>query len=122
MRVGVTGGRENYDYFTVDRAIRDYVTNDDVVVHGAAAGIDSLCAFAVRSLWPDAVLEPHPADWKKHGKGAGPIRNAEMIASGLDKLLVFRGGSGTANMRYQAQRAGIPVVYIRVVDDSTLNT
>lgn len=45
-----------------------------------------------------------PADWEKHGKAAGPIRNGEMLA-GADGVVAFPGGRGTADMLKQAGRA-----------------
>lgn len=92
----------------------------DEVIHGAARGIDSIAA-AVATL---NVLPVHrfPADWKAHGKAAGPIRNAEMLRylqRRMDNgdegiVLAFHPGlgqsRGTRNMVEQAQRAGIPVV------------
>ena len=48
------------------------------------------------------------AEWKKHGKAAGPIRNGEMLTRYLpDRLVAFPGGRGTADMMAKAERAGI---------------
>lgn len=53
------------------------------------------------------------ADWKTHGKSAGPIRNRKMIEQGKpDFVLAFPGGRGTANMIRQAREFNIPVVEI----------
>lgn len=53
------------------------------------------------------------ADWKKHGRSAGPIRNARMLEWKPDLVVAFPGGRGTKNMVTQAQAAGVPVkIYV----------
>lgn len=51
-----------------------------------------------------------PADWKKYGKAAGPIRNREM-AEQADALIAFWDGSsrGTANMIESARHRNLIV-------------
>lgn len=107
MRIGVTGGRDYDSWHTVMHALRQ-MPADAVLVHGAATGADSLCA----EWWEmqDRSTEAHPADWDAHGKAAGPLRNQEMVDSGLDLLLVFPGGRGTADMRQRAVSAGIRIL------------
>ena len=52
-----------------------------------------------------------PADWKQYGRGAGPIRNREMLQySEPDIVVAFPGGAGTADMIRAARTAGYPVV------------
>jgi len=60
-------------------------------------------------------FEGFPADWKKHGKAAGPIRNQEMAERGTH-LLAFpaRSGKGTQDMIRRAQKAGMPVTEIEI--------
>ena len=54
-----------------------------------------------------------PAEWKKHGKAAGPIRNRKMLQDGKpDLVLAFPGGRGTANMVELATDAGIRVMHV----------
>lgn len=55
-----------------------------------------------------------PAEWKKHGKAAGPIRNREM-AEIADALIAFWDGNsrGTANMISLARSRGLNVNVIR---------
>lgn len=80
------------------------------LVHGAATGADSLAA----EWWGDIQERPteaHPADWDRHGKAAGPIRNQEMVDSGLDLCIAFPGGRGTADMIRRCEAAGVPVVH-----------
>ena len=38
------------------------------------------------------------ANWREFGRAAGPMRNAQMVAYGLDGLVAFPGGRGTADM------------------------
>jgi hypothetical protein len=62
------------------------------VVQGAAKKGDAIAANwaadAKRRGLP-VVDEPHPADWDKHGIGAGLIRNEEMVNDGADICLAF---------------------------------
>lgn len=51
-----------------------------VVVTGGAPGADEIAATWVRSHPEVALLEEFPAAWKRHGKAAGFIRNAEMLS------------------------------------------
>jgi len=55
--------------------------------------------------------EPHPADWERHGRAAGPIRNQEMADAGADLCIAFPYGigKGTYDMIERARKAGIPV-------------
>lgn len=52
-----------------------------------------------------------PAAWEAYGKGAGPMRNRNMIAAGADLVLAFPlpFGSGTQHAVWLAEQAGIPV-------------
>jgi hypothetical protein len=56
----------------------------------------------------------YPARWKKHGKGAGFVRNARMRELRPDGVLGFPGGNGTAEMLSKSHAAGLRV---RVADD-----
>jgi hypothetical protein len=53
------------------------------------------------------------ADWGQYGAPAGPIRNKTMLTQGRpDVVLAFPGGTGTADMKRQARRAGVRVVEV----------
>ena len=85
-------------------------TDNLVLVHGAADGVDRQAAqIWTRMGW---VTEAHPADWNTHGKAAGPIRNAEMVALGADQCIAFPGENsrGTWDCVTKAKNAGIPTV------------
>ena len=91
-----------------------------LILCGEAEGADTLgkkYAFD-RGL----AVEPHPADWRKNGRGAGYMRNREMLKT-ADALVAFWDGSsrGTKHMIDIAKEAGIPVRVVisngEVLDD-----
>ncbi|MGH3568652.1 MAG: SLOG family protein [Pseudonocardia sp.] len=110
-RVLVTGSRT----WTDTRIIRDALATawgagTAVLVVGACpAGADTLAEACWRA-WGGRV-ERHPADWARHGRTAGFLRNQHMVSLGADICLAFirdnsPGASHTARL---AESAGIPV-------------
>lgn len=107
MRILVCGGRKYEDADHVYRVLAEYCRGPVTIVHGAALGADALAVKAAQKLrYP---IEGYPADWKLHHKLAGPIRNAEMIDSGVDLVIAFAGGAGTRDTVRRAEKAQIPV-------------
>ena len=114
-RILVTGSREWGDAqelrFALIRAATPYLPAA-VVVHGACpTGADAMAAEWAADM--GVPTEPHPADWDRLGKAAGPARNAEMVALGADLCLAFfkegSGNRGTSDCAEKALAAGIPV-------------
>lgn len=79
----------------------------DFIVHGCALGADKLANDWAREHGVDRL--EYPADWRIHGRGAGPIRNQLMADAGAALCVAFPGGRGTADMVRRATAAGIPV-------------
>jgi hypothetical protein len=108
MRLLVCGGRAYCDYRTLYAVLDEYLGNVSCVINGGAAGADEWArSWAKENGVP---LLTCCADWKRHGKAAGPIRNQEMIdkhAPGL--VIAFPGGRGTADMVRRAREAKITV-------------
>ena len=109
----VTGGRYFNDYaFIKENLTAFFKSHQDssgyVLVHGGCRGCDRLCAQATNEL--GVKTEEHLADWKRYGRLAGPIRNKEMLESGIDVVLAFPGGKGTNNAIKQAISMNIPVI------------
>ncbi len=78
------------------------------VVCGMAFGIDTS-----GKEWADNYsipVAPFPANWDKHGKAAGHIRNAEMAQHAEALLLIWDGESrGSKNMKETMLKLGKPV-------------
>ncbi|MBB2962906.1 SLOG family protein [Methylobacterium sp. R2-1] len=115
QRVLVCGGRDFTDKGAIVRALAPYkpvpwnAVSEHIVIHGGCpTGADKLadewCAvYGVRK-------RVYLADWSKHGRAAGPIRNQRMIDEGRpDLVLAFPGGRGTTDMVRRASAAGIEV-------------
>ena len=117
-RILVTGSRTWTDRGQINGALDELLREHRslVIVHGACSrGADALAVAWVMDRWTfaeaDVRHEAHPADWKRLGKRAGFVRNAEMVDLGADVCLAFirnnsRGATHTANL---AEKAGIPV-------------
>lgn len=106
MKLIIAGGRD-YRLTERDFAWLDWLRiSVSEVVSGGAIGVDSDGeAWAERNGIP---VERFPADWKAHGRAAGPIRNRKM-AEYADAVVLFPGARGTASMWREARRAGIRI-------------
>lgn len=84
------------------------------LIHGGAKGADLLAdAWAVNN-WCSIIQMK--ADWKTHGKAAGPLRNHLMLKEKPDLVIAFPGGKGTAHMVKIAKQEGIEVM--EIVDET----
>lgn len=111
MRVIICGGRDFRDaeLFVANlHAFHDALGPITEVVSGGATGADLMGEeFARQHGIP---VQRFPTDWAKHGRAAGPRRNAEMAAyvagqAEQGAFIVFPGGRGTADMERRATDA-----------------
>jgi hypothetical protein len=114
----VCGGRDFQDKECVAIALNIVKEKhpDFILVHGACCGADYLGREWAEEN--DIVHEPHPANWQKLNRAAGPIRNTEMLDAGADGVVAFPGGKGTANMMQQAKDR--KVIVWRIPEDFKL--
>lgn len=110
MKVIVCGGRD----FTNEWLLNEWLdathseTPITTLVQGGAMGADSLARQWARSR--GVLVITVEADWTKHGKAAGPIRNQRMLDEHKPELVIaFNGGRGTADMMRRANAAGVDV-------------
>lgn len=124
MKVLVCGGRDmdRHDAWNwLERNAKDELSfasglnsfTIEMIIHGGCRGADEGAGeWAKSEHIPVAVCQ---ADWKKHGKAAGPIRNQQMInLHAPDYVIALPGGKGTENMIRLAESHGIPVIKARV--------
>lgn len=115
MIVAITGGRKHKvtqaELDAFDELLREL--HADVVVHGAAPGVDTDVAAHVKRMRPRSIrVYGYPVDEALDGKwpAAGCIRNGRMLKeSRAQKLVAFRGGSGTADCVRRAMVRGLPI-------------
>ncbi len=115
-KVIIVGCRDFADYELLKEECDFYLQNqkpeDIVIVSGHASGADALGEHY--ALERDLQLETYTADWKAHGRAAGPIRNAQM-ASVAHALIAFWDGKSreTKNMIDTATKRGLQVAVVR---------
>jgi hypothetical protein len=114
-RLLVTGGRIYWDEEELYRVLDEIAEQRhiSVLIHGDAAGADTLAGSWARDRGIPIIAVP--ADWQRHGRRAGPIRNRLMLEQcGPDLVVAFQGGRGTRDMIRIAQQAGIEVIEIPI--------
>lgn len=111
MRLAIVGSR-GFRHLELVGEFVNRLKPETVVVSGDAIGVDQAAVAAAKAR--NLATEVFPADWKKHGRAAGPIRNQEMIAT-VDGLIAFwnRQSAGTFNAIQEAagRRIWLRVVY-----------
>lgn len=123
MKAIVCGGRNERDASKVFRALDSLHEkySFDTIIEGGQRTIDTKLKKIVGGVdyfamvWALAMGIDHierRADWKKHRKSAGPIRNQKMLREEPDVVIAFPGGAGTANMVRIAKDAGIKVIEV----------
>jgi hypothetical protein len=122
MRVLVCGSRTWTAKLPIAMLVRAMANgpSDNVLIHGDAPGADRMGGqSAGRQGVP---VEVYPADWEKHGRKAGPIRNQQMLDEGrpdlvwafVDKPLAE--SRGTSDMVRRARAAGLKVYVTEEID------
>jgi len=110
-RVLICGSRRYRNAAAIARYVKG-LTPGTVVIHGGAQGADSLAELYARRHGLKTVA--YPADWDRFGKGAGKMRNRQMLDEGQPTEVVAfvadpTNSPGTANMVLQALARGVPV-------------
>jgi hypothetical protein len=114
MKIIVCGSRYNPEKYKkqINRVFKKLKSNT-IIIHGACRGVDQL-AGDIATGFQLEVIE-YPADWKKYGKAAGPLRNKEMLKENPKYVFAFHDklyeSKGTKNMIELAKKENI-IVYL----------
>ena len=118
MRVIICGGRDFADkklcFDSLGRLLSEYEAMEIVSGHARGADLFGEEYARIHGL----KLTVFKADWKKYGRGAGPVRNRQMLEyalKGTAVIIAFWDGKskGTKNMIDQARKAGAEVKIVR---------
>jgi len=122
-KILITGGRDWTDKAQVYAALSDLLRRlnriDVIIIHGdCKTGAD---LFAKEFCEEHGIeQDPHPADWDKYKKLAGPIRNRKMVMLKPNICLAFWtgkvDGSGTFDCICRANKNKIRVVIYPKMD------
>jgi len=112
IRILICGDRNWTDRRSIESYLSCHAPELTTVIHGGAKGADSIAGEIAEKMGME--VEVFPADWKRYGRGAGPIRNRQMLDAHVDLVVWFHldieSSKGTRNMVTQAMKAGIPRV------------
>lgn len=116
MKLIIAGSRIlKPDYGFIQSAIKMLnIHNITEVVCGGAEGVDSEGQhWASHANVPVKIMR---ADWDKHGKAAGPIRNKQMAEYADELLLIWNGDSkGSLSMRKEMAKLNKPIYEIIIL-------
>lgn len=115
MKVIIAGGRNIKGENLLYEALKTFPYKITEVVCGMASGVDTLGKEYAEEN--GILISEFPANWEKHGKAAGPIRNKQMAEYGDVLLLIWDGkSSGSANMAKQMEMVEKPSVKYLITD------
>ncbi len=109
MRVLLCGSRRWTDVERI-RAVLGNLPKDAVIVHGGAAGAEAIADREARAL--GLQVEVFSPDTERFGRRAAMLRDREMLAGGVERVIAFRMNGisvDTDRVLLLAVRAGVDV-------------
>lgn len=113
-RILMCGDRNWTDEDAIASILKSLDPDKVHIIHGACRGADRIAGNVALSL--GFTVSEYPARWHIYKGGAGPIRNQEMLDTGIHRVYAFHSdiskSKGTKHMIKIAKEAGVPVVLI----------
>jgi hypothetical protein len=100
----------------IKKVLAEYPNDKNtVVIHGGCKGADSIGGYLAKQF--NMTVEVYKADWKLHGKSAGPKRNQQMLDEGKPDLAYafhedINNSKGTKDMISRCKSNNIPIEII----------
>lgn len=114
-QLAIVGSRDYTDYLSFTEHVDKYIAVHQVtaIISGGARGTDTLAQKY--ALDHNIEFMVFPADWKRYGKSAGPMRN-KLIVENCDAVLAFpsKESIGTFDTIRKAQQMDKPVQIINI--------
>jgi len=108
VRVIIAGSRTCTDFKLVESAIAASGFVITRIISGGAKGVDQAGEQWARQK--DIPIERFDPDWKRFGRGAGPMRNRKMAQNADALIAIWDGKSkGTQNIIDLAKHQGLEV-------------
>jgi hypothetical protein len=115
MKLLISGGRQyRFNQSGQEYLNKLYFTHQfSSLVNGKAKGVDE--AAEKWANLKEIPVQPFYADWNKHGKKAGILRNQQMVdqLTKSDLFIAFPGGRGTDDAFRRAEKAGVQIIDLR---------
>lgn len=113
MKIAIIGSRNFNGYKLVTEVLLPYKSKISLIVSGGAKGADSLGEkWAIENNIQTLIF---PADWDKHGKRAGFIRNEDIIKNCEGVIAFWDGQSkGTGHSISLAHKYNKPVKVVAI--------
>ncbi|RLB30781.1 MAG: hypothetical protein DRH11_14310 [Deltaproteobacteria bacterium] len=113
MKVLITGSRYWSNWKLMNSRL-SRLPHDTLIIHGGCRGADRMADQIARKI---GLPTPrvYPANWDTYGKGAGPIRNQQMLDENpdIDLVIAFHEdiakSKGTRDMIRKAKKKGLRV-------------
>jgi len=113
VKILVCGSRDWTDMEVIRQRLCQF-SSETVIIQGDARGADLLAKKVAEDIGLE--VESFPADWERHGRKAGPIRNRQMLDREPDLVIAFHSclpqSRGTVDTIYEANKRGIKVEII----------
>jgi len=116
MKIIVCGGRHYANEGKVNEMLDSLLADAHgmKIAQGGASGADELALDWAKANCDRVEWVTFKADWKTHGRSAGPKRNQQMLETFKpDMVLAFPGGRGTADMVRRAKLAGVRTMEVK---------
>ena len=119
MKTIIAGSRSITDYNIVLKYIKLSGFDISAVISGTATGVDKLGERYAEDH--DLCLIRIPANWKKYGKAAGPLRNIDMAKICDSAIIIWDGHSkGTYHMYMEMKKVCKPYYFVNLSNEAVL--
>ena len=118
IKIAVGGCRDYNDFDFICKSLDEYLSNyesDDtiIILSGHCSGVDSAAEQYASLKGFETII--FPAEWKKYGRAAGPVRNKQMVESS-DIVIAFwdEKSKGTKSLINLAKKAGKTLIVYKI--------